>query len=42
MHALAKDLEWLEERFEDLSETLALSAHKPFTDLVAKELGALG
>lgn len=42
MHVLVKDLEWLEERFEDLSETLALSAHKPFTDLVAKELGAHG
>ena len=35
---LAEDLEWLDERLEDLAEILALSSHKPFTDLVHEEL----
>ena len=37
-HTLAEDLDWLSERLEDLAETLALSSHKPFTELVREEL----
>ncbi len=38
LRTLAEDLERLAVRLEDLSETLALSASKPFADFVQKEL----
>lgn len=42
LHFVLRNMAWLAEHSEDLAETIALSVHEPFTELVSKELAAHG